>query len=193
MRRFAILLLLASAAAVGTATGYAVRAAAELVPGTYYIDLGRALPETPEFKNQLAALREPLNTRAQQLQALNAELENDRTQLAVMDPASVDARKLFLSLKIREETIHGEMDLLKQASRGLEEEYLLLASKRVHEAAEALAIEKGYEALVVSPIALDEMVWDNPKQTMELLRQRSTFWIHPDRDVTGDLIAILAR
>lgn len=192
MRKSLLPLLLTAAVAAGTATGYVVRAAAELVPGTYYIDLGRAMEATPELGDQFKAMLEPIKTRAAELQKAGADLEKQKGELALMDPASQDFKSLKLSLAIREETLIGEMNLLNQARNNINDEMLYLASKRIHEAVDALGAQKGYECIQVSPIELSRIPWEeDPKQSMDLIQQRNTFWIHPDRDVTDELIVIL--
>ncbi len=192
MRKPFLLLLLTAAVAVGSATGYVVRGAADLVPGTYYIDLGRALAATPELTTRFEAMLKPIKDRAAELQQLAAAVDKEKGQMALMDPASQDFQNLKLSLAIREETLNGEMNLLNQARRNINDEMLYLASKRIHEAVDVLGAQKGYEAIQVSPIELAKIPWEeDPKQSMDLIQQRNTFWIHPDRDVTDELIGIL--
>lgn len=192
MRKPALLFLLIAAMAVGTATGYVARGAAELVPGTYYIDLARAMSATPELSTRREAALEPVASRAAELQKLGAALETEKGQLALMDPASQDFQNLQLTLALREETLKGEMNLLKQAQNNINDEMLYLASKRIHEAVDVLGAQKGYECIQVSPIDLAKIPWkDDPQQSMELVQQRTTFWIHPDHDVTDELIVIL--
>ncbi|NQU47632.1 MAG: hypothetical protein HQ519_03210 [Planctomycetes bacterium] len=193
MRKSFLLYFVVAALAVGTATGYVVRAAAVLVPGTYYIDLGRAIKGDPRLEAQFAMAMKPLQTRYQELKAEAKKLNTEKDQLAIMDPATAEYRSLSMHLKIREETVKGEQDLLVQAQRSIDDEFLFMASSSIHKAVEKLGAEKGYESIVVAPISLKAVPWDNPAQAMELLRQRSTYWIHPDRDVTDELIAILAQ
>ncbi len=192
MRKSILLLLMAAAAGIGTATGYVARDAAELVPGTYYIDLGRAMAATPELTTRFEAMVKPILDRAAQLKKSAADLDTEKGQLALMDPEALDFQNLKLSLAIREETLNGEMNLLQQARNNINDEMLYLASKRIHEAVDTLGAQKGYEAIQVSPIELAKIPWvEDPKQSMDLIQQRNTFWIHPDRDVTDELIVIL--
>jgi hypothetical protein len=192
MRKSILLLLMAAAAGIGTATGYVARDAADLVPGTYYIDLGRAMAATPELTTRFEAMVKPILDRATQLKKSAADLDTEKGQLALMDPAALDFQTLKLSLAIREETLNGEMNLLQQARNNINDEMLYLASKRIHEAVDVLGAQKGYEAIQVSPIQLAKVPWEkDPKQSMDLIQQRNTFWIHPDRDVTDELIVIL--
>ena len=192
MRKSILLLLMAAAAGIGTATGYVARDAAELVPGTYYIDLGRAMAATPELTTRFEAMVKPILDRAAQLKKSAADLDTEKGQLALMDPEALDFQNLKLSLAIREETLNGEMNLLQQARNNINDEMLYLTSKRIHEAVDTLGAQKGYEAIQVSPIELAKIPWvEDPKQSMDLIQQRNTFWIHPDRDVTDELIVIL--
>lgn len=191
--RFTHPLLLVVGAIVGGASGY-MAASADLVQGTYYVRLGAAIQAVPGFTEESQRRLGPIETDRNRVVEENKQLEEDRAALALLDPEDPQTSVRQLELDLKEEKLRGEVQLLRQVAGQIQETLLFEASRSVHMAADKLGRERGYEHLVIDPIDLKSIPWDtDPAQARELVKQRSTFWIHPDRDVTDELIALLGQ
>jgi len=184
-------LILLAGALVGGASGY-LAGSAELVPGTYFVRLGAAIEAVPGFKEESARRLAPIESERSRVVAESKQLEEDRAALALLNPDDPQTSVRQLELDLKEEKLRGEVKLLREVAGQIQESLLFEASRAIHMAANQLGVDKGYEHIVVDPIDLGSIPWEkDPAQARELIRQRDTFWIHPDRDITDELIALL--
>ncbi len=196
MNRFASLrlpILLLATALVGAAMGTATRQEAAMVSGTYYVDLFRAVDGSPGFAEAAAASMAPLMVRSDVIKEEEKVLEDAISALQLMDPDSLEFAQRNAQLQIQSQALNEEKKALVQLRDQVREQVMASVTLRVHQAVEQIAKVKGYEAVVLQPLPLSE-VENKPFGTaMELLRQRSTLWIHPTRDITDEVIAVMAE
>lgn len=185
-------ILLVLGAFAGGVTGYSL-GTAEVTPGTYYVDIDRAVNGVPAFEAMKAMRMGPVQRAGDDWTARKAQFDEDAAGFALLEEGSAEYRDLQVSLAIREENLKTEFQLLTDAANQVNEGLAFEAQKMIQDAVEVLAQEKGYEHIVLSPLTNAVIPWDNPNAARELLRSRTTFWIHPDRDVTAEVSEILKR
>lgn len=176
----------------GGASGY-LAGAAELQPGTYYIELGRAVQGVPGFQQRSQQQLEPIRLRIESWNQAKAAFDEDEAAFALLEPGTAEHQGKQIELAVRQESLIQERQVLEEAMAQIQESLLYLASRKVHEAAAKLGERGGYEHIVIEPIQVADIPWDKPNEARELLRQRQTLWVHPDRDLTDELLAILSE
>lgn len=185
-------ILLVLGAFAGGVTGYNL-GTAEVTPGTYYVDIDRAVNGVPVFEAMKVQRMGPVQKAGDSWTARKAQFDEDAAGFALLEEGSSEYRDMQVSLAIREENLKSEYQLLTDAANQVNEGLAFEAQKMIQDAIEVLASEKGYEHIVISPLTNEVIPWENPNAARELLRNRTTFWVHPDRDVTAEVSAILNR
>lgn len=185
-------ILLVLGAFAGGVTGYSL-GNAEITPGTYYVDIDRAVNGVPAFEAMKGQRMGPVQRAGDDWTARKAKFEEDTASFLLLEEGSAEYRDMQVSLAIREENLKTEFQLLTDAANQVSEGLAFEAQKMIQGAIEVLASEKGYEQIVLSPLTNTVIPWENPSAARELLRNRTTFWIHPDRDVTAEVSEILKR
>jgi Skp family chaperone for outer membrane proteins len=191
MRKSVNLILILVIGVASAATGYAVRDAADLVPGTYSVDLLRAVESLPGYREELASYMAPINARAEKLKAAAAGYKTQLDDLALLDPESSEYKQIMMSLQLAQAELDSANKVLNDAAYQINHDAFLGATRSIHLVVAELGKRKGYEVIQVLPIDLGAIDFTKPDQAFETLRQRRTMWVHPSRDVTDEVIAIL--
>jgi Skp family chaperone for outer membrane proteins len=190
--RIAPSILLALGTLAGGVSGYQIATTA-VTPGTYYVDIDRAVSGV----QSLMAIREqrmgPIRALGDDWNARKNQLEEDNASFALLEEGSAEFRSMQVSMAIRQENLKSEFEVLSDAAGQVNEGLAFEAQKLIQTAVESLGTEKGYEHIVISPLTNAVIPWDNPNAARDLLRTRTTFWIHPERDVTAEVVEILNR
>ncbi|MCH2100951.1 MAG: hypothetical protein MK209_03410 [Planctomycetes bacterium] len=176
----------------GGFTGYGL-GTAEVTPGTYYVDIDRAVNGVPIFEEMKVLRMGPVQKAGDDWTARKAKFDEDAARFALLEEGSSEYRDMQVSLAIREENLKAEFQLLTDAANQVNEGLAYEAQKIIQNAVEVLANEKGYEQIVLSPLTNSVIPWENPAAARDLLRNRTTIWIHPDRDITTEVGEILNR
>jgi Skp family chaperone for outer membrane proteins len=190
--RIAPSILLVLGTLAGGVSGYQIASTA-VTPGTYYVDIDRAVAGAPAFEAMRAQRMGPIQALGDEWNARKTQLEEDAAGAALLEEGSAEYRAMSVSLAIREENLKSEYKVLSDAAGQVNEGLAFEAQRMIQTAVEVLGAEKGYEHIVISPLTNEVIPWDNANAARDLLRTRTTFWIHPERDVTAEVVEILNR
>jgi hypothetical protein len=193
MRVSVTLVFLLVIGAASAATGYAVRSAADLVTGTYTVDLMRAVEAIPGYQDQLTKVMAPIERRKVKFKAAAQSFKSKSEDMALLEVNSDEYHEGMMTLQLDKAYLEGENKLLNDAEFQIRHDAFLSATRTIHLAVTELGKRKGYEVIEVLPLSLDLIDFTKPDQAFETLRQRRTMWVHPDRDVTDEVVAILGE
>jgi hypothetical protein len=190
--RIAPSILLVLGTLAGGVSGYQIANTA-ITPGTYYVDIDRAVAGVASFEAIRAQRMGPIRALGDDWNARKDKLEEDAAGAALLEEGSPEFRAVNVGLAIREENLKSEFKVLTDAAGQVNEGLAFEAQKMIQTAVEILGTESGYEHIVISPLTNEVIPWDKPNAARDLLRTRTTFWIHPERDVTAEVVEILNR
>lgn len=185
-------LLLVLGLAAGGVTGFQL-GTTEVATGTYYIDLDRAVDGVPAFQGLREQRMGPVKALGDAWNERKAQLDEDNASFALLEEGTPEHTAMRVQLAIREQNLRAEYETLTDAANQVNESLAFEAQRMIQTAVEVLGMEKGYEHIVLSPLTNEVLPWDNPNAARELLRNRTTLWIHPERDITAEVTEILNR
>lgn len=190
--RIAPSILLVLGTLAGGVSGYQIANSA-VTPGTYYIDIDRAVSGVPAFEALRAQRMGPIQALGDAWTSRKEKFDEDAAGAALLEEGSAELRALNVSMAIRQQNLESEYQTLTEAAGRVNEGLAFEAQRMIQTAVETLGAEKGYEHIVMSPLTNAVIPWDAPNAARDLLRTRTTFWIHPDRDVTAEVVEVLNR
>lgn len=190
--RIAPSILLVLGTLAGGVSGYQIATTA-VTPGTYYVDIDQAVSGVASFQAIRDQRMGPIRALGDEWNARKGKLEEDNANFALLEVGSPEYLAMQVSMAIRQENLKSEYEVLNDAANQVTEGLAFEAQKMIQTAVETLGAEKGYEHIVISPLTNAVIPWDKPNAARDLLRTRTTFWVHPERDVTSEVVEILNR
>lgn len=185
-----ILLMLGTLA--GGVSGYQMATTA-VTPGTYYVDIDQAVQGVAAFESLREQRMGPIRALGDEWNARKVKFDEDKASLLLQEEGTDEFRAMNVSMAIRQQNLSAELDVLNEAFGRVNEGLAFEAQKMIQTAVETLGAEKGYEHIVISPLTNEIIPWENADAARDLLRTRTTFWIHPERNVTSEVVEILNR
>ena len=194
MKRLPTATLLLATGLLGLAAGLRADRAAPVVDETVrYVQVNQILRDLPAFKAGVEALQAKYAAEAERLSVIADELRGREAGLRQLDPQSAEYVLGELRLKADQEVTTREAEFLRMNQARELDTLIERTVRMIHMAAGTLGERNGWAAVLMAPGDFVDLEVGTIGDSLEDLDTRWVMWVHPDRDVTAQVMAILTE
>lgn len=185
--------ILPSVAAVvfGASLLFADRSAPPPVDGGIrFVDLQRVFDSSEPVKAEMEKLRAALTRSKEDFKAREASLRDQEGELQLLDPTTEQFVERAYELETSQLTLERDKQFVQSSLQARQMKLFLRSYSQVRQAADKVALENGFGAIVIVPPPVDELGGDLQAR-VETLNSRALLWSSPEYDVTDQIIQAL--
>ncbi|MCX8228639.1 MAG: OmpH family outer membrane protein [Planctomycetota bacterium] len=158
----------------------------------HFLDMQRCFNEVPAVVDEMDRLRAQFAPTSEAFRQKDKSLRATEGELLVMDPNSMDFLTKKHELETARLTLERSQQFQLQRFQTAQSEVYVRAARLIQAKAEEIGRLKGYAGIFVSPPSLDDL----PQETQiaaEFLNSRKLLWVHPQLDMTQEVIESLSE